>query len=213
MFSKTVVLVSLLAASTYAAEFSVMDSSFDAMLRRQGAYYPTSHNCGSGATCAEACGAGYETCLDAEVLHCYDPSVGETCCPDGSGHSCSAGYFCSSDNVGNTYCCPEGMSLSDCGAAYSLTVALVSETGTVAAPTGTAAASTTAAAASSGVYTSASLIHVSPTTAATATTKVVPIGNATVSTSTPAQFTGAAAAHGLAGAVMAVGMAGVIAAL
>jgi len=222
MVSKTLAVVSFLAASVYGelSGFSMMDNSFGSMIKRQGGYYPTTHTCGQGTTCAEACGVGQITCPSTSGLYCYDPTIGDTCCPDGTGNSCSAGYFCTSDSAGNTYCCPTGMSLSDCGAAYSLTVALISETGTVLA---TAAASSGSQAAPSSVaaFTSSSIIHVQPTTTpatslkATKATSVVPLGNATVSTaSAPAQVTtNAANANGFAGAAVALGFAGVIAAL
>lgn len=49
---------------------------------------------------------------------------------------CNAGDYCTHDSAGLTYCCPDGMSLEACAAAYSLTGAL--ET---ALPTPTATAS------------------------------------------------------------------------
>lgn len=109
------------------------------------------------------------------------------------------------------------MSLSDCGAAYSLTVALISETGTVVA-TAVASSGTQVVPSSVAAYTSSSVIHVQPTTSAAISYKatgIVPLGNATVSTaSAPAQVTtNAANANGFAGAAVALGFAGVIAAL
>jgi hypothetical protein len=61
--------------------------------RRQGGsdgYQPTQSICGEGATCAEACGAGYATC-DAKdaTIHCYNPAAKQTCCPDNSGSTCT----------------------------------------------------------------------------------------------------------------------------
>lgn len=220
MVSKTLVVVFFLAASVYGelSGFSMMDNSFGSMIKRQGGYYPTTHTCGQGATCEEACGAGQITCPStSSTMYCYDPTIGDTCCPDGSGNSCSAGYFCTSDSAGNTYCCPSGMSLSDCGAAYSLTVALISETGTVAA-TAVASSGSQIAPSSVAAFTSSSVIHIQPTTKPTASlkaTSITPSRNATVSTaSTPAQVTANAAnANGFAGAAVALGFAGVIAAL
>lgn len=219
MVSKTLAVVSFLAASVYGelSGFSNMDNSFGSMIKRQGGYYPTTHTCGQGTTCEEACGAGQITCPSTSGLYCYDPAIGDTCCPDGTGNSCSVGYFCTSDSAGNTYCCASGMSLSDCGAAYSLTVALISETGTVVA---TAATSSGSQVAPSSVvaFTSSSVIHVQPTTKPATSLKATsstPLRNATVSTaSTPAQVTtNAANANGFAGAAIALGFAGVIAAL
>jgi hypothetical protein len=65
------------------------------LAKRQAGYQPTQQQCGPGTTCAESCGAGYETCASTDdVLHCYDPSIQDTCCPDGSG-SMSLLYHCS----------------------------------------------------------------------------------------------------------------------
>jgi hypothetical protein len=46
------------------------------------AYAPETTVCGEGATCAEACGTGYEQCFsnDDSAGHCFNPSAGETCC-------------------------------------------------------------------------------------------------------------------------------------
>ncbi|KAG4411485.1 hypothetical protein IFR04_015390 [Cadophora malorum] len=104
--------------------------------RRQDAgYSPTQTYCGPGTDCASSCGATYITCASTDdALHCYDPSINESCCPDGTGNSCSDGYFCTSDTSGDTWCCPNGMDLVSCAAAYSLTDSLVSQV-TTAAPT------------------------------------------------------------------------------
>ncbi len=57
------------------------------LVRRQGdGYTPTQAYCGTGQTCAEACGAGFEVCTSADnAIHCYDPTAKQTCCPDGTG--------------------------------------------------------------------------------------------------------------------------------
>lgn len=41
--------------------------------------------------------------------------------------SCDAGYYCSADSAGETYCCPEGMDTEACAAAYKITGGLTSE--------------------------------------------------------------------------------------
>ncbi|KAF2466904.1 uncharacterized protein BDR25DRAFT_236045 [Lindgomyces ingoldianus] len=172
------------------------------MQKRQGGYYPTTHFCGRGDTCAEACGATYVQCPSDAGIYCYDPTIGEHCCPDGTGNSCSAGYFCSHDGAGTTYCCPDGMELSECAAAYSLTVSLIKETGSVPVPTG----------GSTVIPASTTPIHVSYPTAAPST-KVYPTGNATYSTVSPPQFTGAAAkvvGGGMAVLAGAAGLAGIL---
>ncbi|RDW83106.1 hypothetical protein BP5796_04597 [Coleophoma crateriformis] len=93
-------------------------------------YQPTQDTCGSGNTCAEACGMGYITCDSSvdEGSHCFNPDAGEKCCPNNSGDSCSKGYYCTEDTKHNTWCCPDGTDLASCAAAYSLTDALVSQT-------------------------------------------------------------------------------------
>lgn len=99
------------------------------LMRRQAGYQPTQTNCGLGPDCASACGAGYSECASSDGdRHCYNPTIQQTCCPDGTGNSCDAGFFCTSDAEGGSWCCPDGMSLAACAAAYSLTGALVSET-------------------------------------------------------------------------------------
>ncbi|CAG8959038.1 hypothetical protein HYFRA_00012199 [Hymenoscyphus fraxineus] len=42
------------------------------------------------ATCSDSCGAGYITCGDADL--CYNPTIGQSCCSDGS--HCDQGYSC-----------------------------------------------------------------------------------------------------------------------
>lgn len=49
-------------------------------------YQPEQAACNEGNTCAEACGAGYETCSSSDnQIHCFNPTVGEICCPNKSG--------------------------------------------------------------------------------------------------------------------------------
>ncbi|KAL2266971.1 hypothetical protein VTJ83DRAFT_4248 [Remersonia thermophila] len=93
-------------------------------------YQPATEVCGVGPTCAAACGAGYETCSSGDdEVHCFNPSAGEVCCPNRSGSSCDAGYYCAADNKGETWCCPDGQSLADCAASYpEVEGALVSQT-------------------------------------------------------------------------------------
>ncbi|KAH6855760.1 hypothetical protein B0I37DRAFT_350903 [Chaetomium sp. MPI-CAGE-AT-0009] len=74
----------------------------------QPGYQPEEASCGNGSTCEEACGAGYQTCASVDSqIHCFNPTVGELCCPDKSGNSCEAGYYCTADTEGETWCCPE----------------------------------------------------------------------------------------------------------
>lgn len=57
--------------------------------RQTDGYQPTQSVCGEGATCAQACGAGYTTCASKDsTIHCYNPDAKQTCCPDNSGSMC-----------------------------------------------------------------------------------------------------------------------------
>lgn len=101
------------------------------VVRRQDTpgYQPSQAVCGTGATCEAACGAGYQTCASTDdSVHCYNPSINEICCPDQSGSACDAGYYCTSDKVGETWCCPNAMDTTACAAAYSVAGGLVSQT-------------------------------------------------------------------------------------
>ncbi|KAM5387640.1 hypothetical protein ACJA88_000900 [Fusarium oxysporum] len=131
-------------------------------------YQPDQSVCGGGGdTCAEACGAGYESCLsEDDSTHCFNPTVKQSCCFDGTGNSCDAGYYCSHDTKAQTWCCPESMDLAQCAKAYgttSTTVYIISTslastepattTKSVVAKTTTKAAKTTIVAPSSGYST------------------------------------------------------------
>jgi len=92
-------------------------------------YRPETAQCNDGSTCAEACGAGYETCASTDnAIHCFNPTVGEVCCPNQKGDSCEAGYYCTEDVHGETWCCPEGMDLETCAKEYEVDGGLKSQT-------------------------------------------------------------------------------------
>ncbi|KAH8794526.1 hypothetical protein F5882DRAFT_449245 [Hyaloscypha sp. PMI_1271] len=178
------------------------------LMRRQAGYQPTQTFCGPGEDCAASCGAGYSECASSDGdLHCYNPTVQQTCCPDGTGNSCAAGFFCTSDAEGGTWCCPDGMSLAACAAAYSLTGTLVSETASYPVSTPSSyPASVTASVSGYPTTTTAEGTY-------TATTTSYSYSNVTVSktTSLSSQFTGGAAHLGFpalalaaAGAVLAL---------
>ncbi|KAM7199874.1 hypothetical protein V8F20_005523 [Naviculisporaceae sp. PSN 640] len=100
------------------------------VVRRQDnpGYQPEQAVCGDGNTCEEACGAGYTECASKDLeIHCYN-SAAQTCCPNKSGNSCDAGYYCTADSDNETWCCPEGMDLAACAAAYDIPGGLVSQT-------------------------------------------------------------------------------------
>ncbi|KAF4338073.1 hypothetical protein FBEOM_8035 [Fusarium beomiforme] len=154
-------------------------------------YQPDQSVCGGGGdTCAEACGAGYESCpSEDDSTHCFNPTMKQTCCFDGTGNSCDEGYYCSHDTKAQTWCCPESMDLAQCAKAYGVkdglkTDKLITSTAaptvaTTAAPTTTSALKTT----STTVYiTSTSLSSTKPATttvAPTTTTKSVVVKTTT----------------------------------
>ena len=140
MHLKTSTALAILAAASqavaepqpYAARKLMSVRDMFGAVRRDGAadsYSPSQSYCGLGETCAQACGAGYATCASTDdAIHCYDPSNQQVCCPDGSGNSCDAGYYCSGTQKGETVCCPNSQSLAECAAAYNVTGALTRET-------------------------------------------------------------------------------------
>ncbi|KAL1866607.1 hypothetical protein VTK73DRAFT_4613 [Phialemonium thermophilum] len=159
------------------------------VVRRDTGYQPTQSECGTGNSCAEACGAGYATCASNDnFIHCYDTATQQTCCPDGTGNSCDAGYYCTQDTTGQTWCCPEGLDVVACAAAYSVSGGLVSETPkptTTAAPSSTAPPTTSAAPSTSAGF-SSYLPRNSTTSYSTSTTSCPVTGTISPSASYPA---------------------------
>ncbi|KAI0469503.1 hypothetical protein F4859DRAFT_486850 [Xylaria cf. heliscus] len=91
-------------------------------------YSPTEQLCGAGDTCAEACGSGFRQCASKDNLtHCYNRTKKQLCCPGGTGASCDNGYFCTSDEGGETWCCPGGLSLKECAQKYNIPGPLTSQ--------------------------------------------------------------------------------------
>lgn len=90
---KMLATVILLASALVAAEpapyklGSVSKNPSLGLGRRQDAgYSPTQTYCGPGTDCASSCGATYIQCASSDdALHCYDPTIKESCCPDGTG--------------------------------------------------------------------------------------------------------------------------------
>jgi hypothetical protein len=114
MFFNTMAVASVFVASALAAAEPApymigkmsLNTAFG-LMKRQAGYQPTQTYCGPGADCASSCGAGYVQCPSSDGdLHCYDPTIQQTCCPDGTGNSCAEGFFCTEDASGNTWCCP-----------------------------------------------------------------------------------------------------------
>jgi len=69
------------------AKMSVKDI-FGLQRRDSGEYQPSETQCGSGSTCAEACGKGFEQCGSKDdLVHCFNPTVGQQCCQGASNGS------------------------------------------------------------------------------------------------------------------------------
>lgn len=207
MFAQAISL-SLLVTAALGSDFYSPADNFGAMFprgelgKRQG-YYPGTKYCGKGTTCTEACGPTHVQCPSKSGLYCFDPAVGQHCCPDLTGNSCRPGYYCTTDGKGKTYCCPDGMDTGACAAAYSLTVSLIRETGSVAVPSVSGLPATTP-------------IHVSSTPGsrvfptATYSPPLVPTANTTYTSSPPAQFTGSAQKVAAGGMAVLAGAAGLV---
>ncbi|KAL2257892.1 hypothetical protein VTK26DRAFT_8999 [Humicola hyalothermophila] len=92
------------------------------VLRRQASppgYHPEFGTCGSGRTCEDACGPNWESCQASTdlSLFCYNRvDLNQTCCENGSGRACDAGYYCAWLEIGGrVWCCENGQSLEECG--------------------------------------------------------------------------------------------------
>ncbi|KAB5571918.1 hypothetical protein GE09DRAFT_1170305 [Coniochaeta sp. 2T2.1] len=146
--------------------------------RQSDGYTPTQSTCGEGATCADACGAGYDTCAsNGDTIHCYNPAAKQTCCPDNTGNSCDDGYYCTADTAGQTWCCADELDLVACAAQFGVTGGLVSETPK---PTTSSASSTS----TSSVVITTSSSSSSTFLAQNSTTTATSTGTVTTCTST-----------------------------
>ncbi|KAI0184412.1 hypothetical protein EV127DRAFT_237958 [Xylaria flabelliformis] len=107
-------------------------------------YAPVEQLCGDGDTCAEACGKGFSQCASKDNLtHCYNRSKKQECCPGGTGDACDNGYFCSADDAGKTWCCPDGLSLKECAQKYNIPGPLTSQAPQVSSTSTTITTTTT----------------------------------------------------------------------
>jgi len=142
-------------------------------------YEPTQTFCGTGSTCAEACGAGMATCQSTDnAIHCYNTTALQTCCSDGSGNSCDEGYYCALSTEKGTLCCPDGQSLAACAQSYGASGSLSSEL-----PQATSSSvSSSASSSSSSSVSSVSSASSSFTWGANSTTAVPPTGYLATST-------------------------------
>ncbi|KAJ8113231.1 hypothetical protein OPT61_g4594 [Boeremia exigua] len=197
-------------AFTNAKSFGAMLKRGDSILKRQG-YSPDTSFCGRGDTCAEACGANSVQCpsTDTSMLYCHDSDDGSKCCPDGSGNSCDAGYYCTSDSAGDTYCCPDGIDTAACAAQYSLSVSLIRQTA-AATPSATPLESTVAV--ETPVPTSLLDDSSSESPVSARTSVAVPTTRSNISTTAavPPQFTGGAARMVGAGVAVVAGAVGFV---
>ncbi|OAA54835.1 hypothetical protein SPI_08706 [Niveomyces insectorum RCEF 264] len=179
MFIKPAALVALLSAvaahaapepapymphNARTAKLMSVRDMFGVAARADDGYTPSQSLCGLGQTCAEACGAGFQTCAsDDDAIHCFNPAAQQVCCPDGTGNSCDPGYYCTGTTTGDTVCCPNGQSLAQCAAAYSVSGRLTAET---AAPT----TSSTSSSSSTSTTAPPTTTHANTTTTSTTAT-------------------------------------------
>lgn len=94
MYFNTLIVASILAASAsatlpegvpYKLAIRSLNPAYG-LVKRQSGYQPSQTFCSGYGTCAEACGTGYETCASTDGdVHCFNPTVKETCCPTGTG--------------------------------------------------------------------------------------------------------------------------------
>jgi len=91
------------------------------IFKRQSEFVPNTTTA-EGSTCADAFGAGYETCREAsggQNRLCYNPSIGQTCCQ--SSWACPVESYCLSSGS----CCPNGTDAAACAQAASSTASSV----------------------------------------------------------------------------------------
>ncbi|KAK4081788.1 uncharacterized protein Triagg1_2529 [Trichoderma aggressivum f. europaeum] len=195
MLFRTATSVALLAcAASVSAEpkpyrLAMMPVLGQSLARRStNGYQPELSQCHDGDTCAEACGSEYTECASSgKETHCYNPSVKQSCCADGSGNSCDEGYYCTHDHALKTWCCPDNMDLAACAAAYSVAGGLESAT-----PTSTSTSSTSTSTSTSTTSTTVVTTSAAPTTTSTTeapTTTAAPTTTTAAPTTTKAPAT------------------------
>lgn len=168
------------------------------------AYSPYQSICGAAATCAQACGDAFDQCASSDnQMHCYNVQSNESCCPDGSGNSCDAGYYCSVDSTSQTWCCPEGMDLDTCASKYQVTGGL--HTTSVALTTSTTSITSSTSATSTSVASSTTSLVVSSATTSVATHAASHVASHTASSSALAGGIFFDTGNGTAGAIPATG--------
>src|SRR5436190_14167543 len=84
--TSTLAALSVAEPQPYLLRAATSSNELFGLMKRQSGYAPSSVDCGPGTTCAEACGPNYIQCPSDDVeTHCFDPSIKEICCTDGSG--------------------------------------------------------------------------------------------------------------------------------
>ncbi|KAH7346140.1 hypothetical protein BKA65DRAFT_501860 [Rhexocercosporidium sp. MPI-PUGE-AT-0058] len=124
MKSFAIYLPALFATGTFAAQFFKLGAASSLQKRL---------TCGTGNTCQEACGGGAIQC-GTSGSHCYDPTLGETCCLADE-HYCLKDQFCA-PVVG--YCCDNGEDAATCAVRQGFTLTPSAPTSTPAAAASTA---------------------------------------------------------------------------
>lgn len=176
--------------------------------KRQDQQFSPTTTTATGDTCADAFGAGYETCREATATTnrlCYNPSVGQSCCSNS--WACPSGSFCLTS--GN--CCPNGLDPNTCAAIISSSSAAQASSSAVKAVVPSTNSTTTVTKTSTSSVVLPSL-STAPYQVSTNATKVVASTGKPSSTTPAAQFTGAASRFEL-GAAGLLGLAGLVAGL
>ncbi|KAM0563470.1 hypothetical protein ACHAPJ_001191 [Fusarium lateritium] len=178
MLFRTIASIALLAcASNVAAEpqpYKLIKAPIQGLSlsrRSTPGYQPDQSVCArDGDTCADACGAGYESCPSEDnSTHCFNPTVKQTCCFDGTGNSCDEGYYCTHDTKAQTWCCPDSMDLKECAATYGVKDGLETKKLLTTTAEPTVAESTTSSATSANPTTASGLKTTSTTVFVTST--------------------------------------------
>lgn len=96
MLFRTIASIALLASASNAASqpqvqpYKLIKAPVEGLSfgrRSTPGYQPDQSVCGGGGdTCADACGAGFESCPSEDnQTHCFNPKAKQSCCFDGSG--------------------------------------------------------------------------------------------------------------------------------
>lgn len=182
--------------------------------KRQDQQFQPTTTTATGDTCADAFGAGYETCreaTDSTNRLCYNPSIGQTCCSNQ--YACPSGSFCL--NSGN--CCPNGLDPNTCAAMISSSSSAAQASSSAVKAVSSSKASTTN---STSIVTKTAtssvtlpVLSTAPFHVSTNATKVVAsTGKPSAATVPSSQFTGAASRFELSVAGL-LGVAGLVAGL